>query len=69
MADPTRPPKQPDLTPRAQAALEERRALQAEALRENLRRRKQQARNRGAAETGKTSSGSHPGEPGKDGVD
>ena len=45
-----KPPKKPTLTPRAQAALEERRARQGEALRENLRRRKQQARNRGAAE-------------------
>jgi hypothetical protein len=50
MAEPPRPPKQPNLTPRAQAALEERRARQGEALRENLRRRKQQARNRQAAE-------------------
>ena len=50
MAAPPRPPQQPTLTPRAQAALEERRARQGEALRENLRRRKQQARNRSAAE-------------------
>ncbi len=54
MADSPRPPKKPTLTPRAQAALEERRARQAEALRENLRRRKQQARNRNAAEGEKT---------------
>jgi hypothetical protein len=38
------------MTPRAQAALEERRARQGEALRENLHRRKQQARSRSAAE-------------------
>jgi hypothetical protein len=54
MAEPPRPPKQPNLTPRAQAAPEERRARQGEALRENLRRRKQQARNRQAAEGQKT---------------
>jgi hypothetical protein len=46
MADPPRKPPKPTLTPRAQAAEEERRARQAEALRENLRRRKQQVRDR-----------------------
>ena len=45
MAEPPRKVK-PTLTPRAQAAEVERRARQAEALRENLRRRKQQARDR-----------------------
>ncbi|MDR3537888.1 MAG: hypothetical protein P4L71_15445 [Acetobacteraceae bacterium] len=49
-----KPPKKPTLTPRAQAAQEERRAREAEALRENLRRRKQQARRRDAAEAEKT---------------
>ena len=49
-----KPPKKPNLTPRAQAAQDERRAREAEALRENLRRRKQQTRNRGAAEEKKT---------------
>jgi hypothetical protein len=45
---PDRPPPRPKpaQTPRAQAALEERRAREAAALRENLRRRKQQARDR-----------------------
>ncbi|GBQ62318.1 hypothetical protein AA103196_0277 [Ameyamaea chiangmaiensis NBRC 103196] len=51
-----RPPASPDetatpsdaprLTPRAEAALAERRAREAEALRANLRRRKQQSRER-----------------------
>ena len=52
MAEQPRPPRQPSLTPRARAAQEERRAREAEALRENLRRRKQQARNRDAAAEG-----------------
>ncbi len=37
-------PAKPTLTPRAQADLEARRAREAAALRENLRRRKQQPR-------------------------
>gem|GEM_PF-1498638 len=40
------PPVSPRLTERAEAAAAERRVRQAEALRENLRRRKQQARAR-----------------------
>jgi hypothetical protein len=44
---PAPPPKpKPAQTPRAEAALAERRAREASALRENLRRRKQQARDR-----------------------
>lgn len=41
---------QPRLTPRAQADAQARRDRQAAALRENLRRRKQQSRDRAAEE-------------------
>ena len=47
---PSRPRPPPRRTERAEAALAERRAREAEALRENLRRRKQQARERDAAD-------------------
>ncbi len=40
------PPSAPSLTPRAQAEAEARRAREAAALRENLRRRKAQSRAR-----------------------
>jgi hypothetical protein len=50
MSEPPRKPARPTLTPRAQAAAEARRAREAEALRENLRRRKQQARERAGEE-------------------
>ena len=41
---PPAPPPKPVLTPRAEADLAARRAREAEALRANLRRRKQQTR-------------------------
>ncbi len=47
----------PTITPRAQAALEERRAREAAALRENLRRRKEQGRHRLAQEGSKEGQG------------
>ncbi len=47
-----RSPPKPAQTPRALAAAEERRAREAAALRENLRRRKQQARGRADAQEG-----------------
>jgi hypothetical protein len=43
---PREQPPQPNLTPRAQAEADARRAREAAALRENLRRRKLQARAR-----------------------
>ena len=43
------PPGRPTLTPAAAEALRRREAAQAAALRENLRRRKQQARERDGA--------------------
>jgi hypothetical protein len=42
--DTAAPPRKPALTPRAEAELAARRAREAEALRENLRRRKAQTR-------------------------
>lgn len=45
----TLPPERPTLTPAAIEALRRREAAQAAALRENLRRRKQQARDRQGA--------------------
>ena len=48
----------PKVTPRAQAAQEERRAREAAALRENLRRRKEQARERSVTEERKEGQGS-----------
>ncbi len=57
------PPDRPTLTPAAIEALRAREAAQAAALRENLRRRKQQARSREAAATGPDEPVANPGVP------
>ena len=48
------PPSKPALTPRAEAELAARRAREAEALRENLRRRKAQTRRKPASKPGES---------------